>query len=56
MPHHYPKNTLEVSYYCNTCRKTTMHQVSNGSLGPCKEHAPKIKEPKPENKQEELFK
>lgn len=40
MPHHYTKNVTEAQEYCRTCNAWTMHYVSDGRLGRCKnEHA-----------------
>lgn len=54
MPHHYPKNTTEVSYWCNTCNRLTMHQVYNGRLGACVEEHHKAKEQNPGEEPEQL--
>jgi hypothetical protein len=35
MPEHYTKNTVEVSVWCNTCNRMTMHRVDDGRRGPC---------------------
>ena len=37
MPEHYPKSTVEVSVWCDPCRKVTMHRVDHGRRGPCLE-------------------
>lgn len=37
MPEHYPKNTVEVTVWCNTCFKFTRHSVFNGRRGACLE-------------------
>lgn len=46
MPQHYTKNTLEVTHFCNTCRRNTQHYVWDGRLGPCKEDHHPVKPPK----------
>jgi hypothetical protein len=57
MPHHYTKNIVEASAWCNTCNKMTMHAVFDGRLDRCKnEHPHVIHPPKYDDKQEELFK
>jgi len=37
---HYGKNTTQVSKFCNTCNRVTMHKVSGKKLGHCTEHGP----------------
>lgn len=37
MPHHYTKNTLQTTAWCNTCRRRTQHAVWNGRMGRCVE-------------------
>jgi hypothetical protein len=41
MPHHYTKDTTEAYEFCNTCNRLTLHAVSGGRRGHCKEHGPK---------------
>jgi ribosomal protein L44E len=56
MPEHYPKSTVEVSHFCRTCNRFTMHNVFDGRLGRCQnDHAvaPQLK--RPENTQGSLF-
>ena len=36
MPHHFTKNTLETTKWCNTCKCNTQWLVSDGRLGRCK--------------------
>lgn len=56
MPQHWPKSTVEVSAWCNTCGKMTPHRVSDGRLGGCKnEHLRPAQEKKPEDTQGKLF-
>lgn len=38
MPHHFAKHVTEAYVFCNTCHKLTLHFVSDGRQGPCKEH------------------
>jgi hypothetical protein len=55
-PQHYTKNTLGISRFCNTCRRTTMWSVSDGRLGRCQEDHHKPQKPKPEpSKQQDLI-
>jgi hypothetical protein len=35
MPHHFPKNTVEASIWCNTCNRVTPWRVLNGKRGYC---------------------
>jgi ribosomal protein L44E len=35
MPQHYTRDTIEVSVWCNVCRKETMHRVDDRRRGPC---------------------
>lgn len=35
MPHHFTKNTISASFWCNKCGKETEHRVDNGRRGPC---------------------
>lgn len=39
MTQHYTRNTAEVSHYCPTCNRQTMHRVDDRRLGVCLEHA-----------------
>ncbi len=39
MPHHYQKWVTEVGEWCKTCNRVTVHTVSGGRLGRCKEHS-----------------
>jgi len=41
VPHHYEKWVTEALEFCNTCGKLTLHFVSDGRRGRCKEHGPK---------------
>ena len=48
MPHHFTKNTLETTKWCNRCGRSTQWLVSDGRLGRCKEdHPPKHPQAKP---------
>ena len=38
MTQHYTRNTKQVSAWCPTCRRTTMHRVDDRRLGSCLEH------------------
>lgn len=38
MPHHFTRDTTETYHHCNKCGKLTLHIVSDGRLGRCKEH------------------
>ncbi|HAS53866.1 MAG TPA: hypothetical protein DCS42_06905 [Nitrospiraceae bacterium] len=40
MTQHYTRNTKQVSVYCSTCRRNTIHRVDDQRLGPCTEHQP----------------
>lgn len=58
MPHHYTKNTLGITRWCNTCRRQTQWSVSDGRLGRCENdhHKEKPQKPKQEpSKQKGLF-
>lgn len=57
MPHHFTKNTLETTRFCNTCKRNTQWYVWNGRLGRCKEdhHRDKPKKVEPEDLQQELL-
>lgn len=57
MPHHFTKNTVEASAYCNTCNQQTMHYVADGRIGLCKEQHAKVQEAKldPNARQKNLF-
>jgi hypothetical protein len=35
---HETRNTTEVSAWCNTCNRRTMHRVDDRRRGPCMEH------------------
>lgn len=39
MPEHYPRNVKQVTAWCPTCRKQTMHRVDDRRLGSCLEHS-----------------
>ncbi len=39
MPHHFRKDVTEAYEFCKTCNKLTLHFVSDGRLGRCKEHS-----------------
>jgi hypothetical protein len=56
MPHHFTKNIVEASAWCNTCNKMTMHAVWDGRLDRCKNNHPHAAtKMKPVNLQESLF-
>lgn len=58
MPHHYTKNVLEDTRWCNTCNRRTQHQVYNGRLGRClnDHHRPPAKsKEKAQSQQRSLF-
>jgi hypothetical protein len=61
-PHHFPKNTVEASVWCNTCNKMTPWRILNGRRGfciPCYGKQPAASKPvaKPEAEQQlEMFK
>jgi ribosomal protein L44E len=57
MSHHYTKNSVEASHWCNVCRKETMHRIDDGRLGPCQElhQKPQVEKPKPEQKQQTFW-
>jgi len=38
VPHHFTKDTTEAYIWCKTCNKLTLHFVSDGRQGRCKEH------------------
>jgi len=40
MAHHQTKNTVAVTRFCNTCKRTTLHSVSGKRIGHCTEHQP----------------
>ncbi|HXN50382.1 MAG TPA: hypothetical protein VN943_00495 [Candidatus Acidoferrum sp.] len=57
MSEHYTAGTIEVTHWCNVCRRPTQHRVDPrdvtatvhgghvrvaGILGPCLEHGPKV--------------
>lgn len=35
---HETRNTLEITKWCNTCRRMTQHRVSDRRVGTCLEH------------------
>jgi hypothetical protein len=35
MPHHFTKNTVEASVWCNACGKMTPHRVADGRQQYC---------------------
>jgi hypothetical protein len=35
MPHHFTKNTVEATFWCNTCFRNTSHRIDDGRRGPC---------------------
>lgn len=35
MPHHFQKNTMSASFWCNLCGKDTEHRIDDGRRGPC---------------------
>jgi hypothetical protein len=35
MPHHFQKNTVEASVWCDKCNKNTIHSVWDGRRGSC---------------------
>lgn len=37
-PFHYTKDVTEAYEFCKTCNKLTLHFVSDGRRGRCKEH------------------
>ena len=37
MPEHFSKSTVEAKFWCKPCGKPTMHYVSDGRRGGCKE-------------------
>lgn len=55
MPHHYTKNTVSDTFWCNKCGRPTEHKVLGGRRGPCvvclakldADHAARADEPKP---------
>lgn len=40
MAHHFTKNTLSTTKWCNRCGRNTQWLVSDGRLGRCKEEHP----------------
>jgi len=60
MPEHFSKATVEANFWCNVCRKPTMHYVFDGRRGGCqacikrREDEAKVRPPAPA-KQESLF-
>jgi hypothetical protein len=42
MPHHFTKNIVEASAWCNACNKMTMHAVWGGRLDRCKNNHPHV--------------
>lgn len=39
MSHHYTRSTESDTVWCDTCKRRTVHAVSDGRLGRCTEHA-----------------
>lgn len=35
MPHHFTKNTVSASFWCNKCGKETLHRIDGNRRGPC---------------------
>ncbi len=56
MPHHYTKNTVEVTIWGRTCNKPTPHYVFDGRLGRCKNDHPHAgRKHEPQETQGDLF-
>jgi len=47
MTQHYPKGTISIRKWCNTCGRETEHSVSDGRVGRCVQDHHPPSQPKP---------
>ena len=56
MTEHYQRNVLEVTAWCNTCKRFTQHRVDDRRKGPCLEDHHAGKKPKKEKQKDQTLK